>query len=571
MFTSRTDMGGQYAIPAHGSGSGFGYGNATFNGEVWDIYAEAEDDLPIWTDYTAQDKWWLTHVLDGLKKMAEAMGKPIGPLGRHIEQGAASVPGAAVPSHEGAHATSLSGSLSETLPTPDALGVNLPNVPMTSTVSWNLKKAPARSHVKIYGPPCGCIDPETGDKTLHFIAGASPVGGELSEFIVSSSGQPPEIVSNVGGERPTLDIRGTKDTGAVTLKIRYTRNGVTSLSAPLTVDFCHIEKIELADGDEHDLAFDLDGKLVVDAKTRAWRGGREVSGELEWDLEKMGAPTSLQSEPSTKKGAHVKFTYENMPRANSDFGEKKLTAKTTGTCDCKREETIRALYPDVDSNHPDDGTPNWFYYWRQTSALPGSARSLTIYQDVVVDPDLPGHPIARYDQKSQRILISRDVFGTRACRDEVDPENHFPTGRHAQGIDCFGETVRHELQHRADAVAWWGGPAGPYAVSLLDWFLGDWDHDQVPNKVEDSLAQCKAGAWTNAPIDAAKLLTLQDDLVARGKQTWFTCRKRPFADVTDAEINAYWQGWMWPIGSVDSEDWSCGDLSKPWTGKKCGR
>lgn len=56
-----------------------------------------------------------------------------------------------------------------------------------------------------------------------------------------------------------------------------------------------------------------------------------------------------------------------------------------------------------------------------------------------------------------------------------------------------------------------------------------------------------------------------------GKDTWFTCQRRPFQDVTDAEINAYYQGWTWPIGSVDGEDWSCGELSKQWTGKKCGR
>ncbi len=66
-------------------------------------------------------------------------------------------------------------------------------------------------------------------------------------------------------------------------------------------------------------------------------------------------------------------------------------------------------------------------------------------------------------------------------------------------------------------------------------------------------------------------MTLQNDLIERGKRTWFTCQKRPFIDVSDAEIDAYEQGWTWPVGSVDREDWSCGDLSKQWSGKKCGR
>jgi hypothetical protein len=202
--------------------------------------------------------------------------------------------------------------------------------------------------------------------------------------------------------------------------------------------------------------------------------------------------------------------------------------------------------------------------------VPAEARPMLEYSQNVSDPNMPGQAIARYDQQSQKILISDAVFGAKACRGEVD-EHRVPTGRQDEGIDCFGNTVRHELQHRTDAITWWGGPGGPYAVNLLEWFLEDWDHDQVPNTVEESLAECKPGEWTSAPIDLAKVLTMQDELIERGKRTWFTCKQRPFGDASDAEINAYRQGWTFPVGSVDSEDWSCGELSKQWSGKKCGR
>ncbi|MCC7417375.1 MAG: hypothetical protein IT176_09555 [Acidobacteria bacterium] len=569
-FSSTTDMGGLYTIPASGSGGGFGYGSVEFNGETWEIHAGAEDDLEIRVDYTDQDRVWATQGLGAmLVEMAKAMGQPIPSLSAHVEKESVGVPGATVPARAAPGATSLSGSISETVPGgADAMG-GIGTIPATYTYTWRLTKGPARSHVRIYGPECGCLDADATDKALHFIAGASPAGGTFSEFIVSSDGAAPQVDANVGGEQPSLDITGTRDTGSVTLRIRYTRNGTTAESAPFIVDFCAIDRLELADGNEHDLAFDLDGRLVVEAKTKAWRGGKDVSAELQWEIEEMGSPTSLGAEPSEKKGERITFTYQNMPKRNADFGPKKLTARTTGRCACQQEETIRTFYPDIDSNHPDDGTPNWFYYWKQTSAVPSGARPMVEFREMVSDPNMPGRPIAKYDHQTQKILISDAAFGVKACRGEVD-EGRMPTGRQAEGIDCFGETVRHELQHRADAVAWWGGPGGPYGVNLLEWFLKDWDHDQVPNTVEESRPDCQPGEWTNAPIDLAKVVAQQGELVERGRRTWFTCRERPFADASDAEIDAYRQGWTWPLGSANSEDWSCGNLSKQWQGKKCG-
>jgi hypothetical protein len=559
-----------YAVPVTGSGSGFGYAGVSFDGSEWYIHAAADEDVPVRIDYTQQDKAWENYsIITLLKEIARASGQPAPSAGPRIERGTFGVPGASVPARGASNVTTLSGSASETVPGgADAMG-GPGTIPLEATVTWNLRKGPARSHVRVYGSDCGCIDPGETQTSMRFIAGASPAGGEFSEFIVTASGQQPEILSNAGGEQPSLEIAGTRETGTVTLKIRYRRNGIVAESEPFTVEFCDIEDIELADGDEHDLAFDLDGRLDVEAKAKAWRGGRDVTGGLEWDLEEMGAPTSLAAEPSEQKGERIRFTYTGLPRRNSDFGPKRLTATIGGTCDCEREEIVRTFYPDVADDHPDDGTPNWFYYWKQTSAVPDEVKPILHYLPSISDPNMPGRPIARYDHASQRILISSDVFGRGACRGQVDATGA-PAGRTAEGIDCFGETVRHELQHRADAIAWWGSPAGPYQVNLLEWFLKDWDHDQVPNTVEERLAGCRPGEWVNAPLDLARLLTMQHDLIERGKRTWFTCQKRPFSDVTDAEINAYEQGWTWPIGSADREDWSCGELSKQWNGKKCG-
>lgn len=566
------DMAGYYTIPTHGAGSGVGTSNVEFNGTDWEIGVEADDDFKTLTDYTAQDRVIATKVFGFVLEIAKAMGQNVNLDATHIEEGLQGPAPVLVSSSGGANATTLTGSKIVTIPDSSRIG-GFAGVPSTITVRWSLKKGPVTPHVKIYGPECGCIEGDATDKSLHFTAGATPRGGTFSEFIVTSTGKMPEITENEGGEKPSLQITGTKDTGTVTVKIRYTRNGARSESAPFTVNFCQIETIELADN-EHDIGFGLDGKLIVNAKAKLWRGGREVKDELEWEIDKMGSPTSLEAEPSSKKGDQIKFTYVNMPRKNSDFGAKTITARTKGACACERRETIRTFFPDVDTNHPDDGTPNWYYYWKQTGAVPPIARGWLKYEESITDPFQPGNPIARYDHATQKILISSLVFAKGACRDEVTPGTNTKTGRHAEAIDCFGETVRHELQHRTDAIDWWGSPAGPYGVDLSDWFLNDWDHDLVPNEVETLLTGCKPGTRIDMTVDVLKALTLRDkeDLIERGKKTWFTCAQRPFRqDTTDAEINAYWKGWTWPIGSVDAEDWSCGDLSKQWKGKKCGK
>lgn len=558
-FSSTLDMGGQYSIPTRGSGSGTAYAGASYD-EGWTVGADADSEIAVRTDHTAEDLWWYENfpLVVLAKEFAKAEGRSVPPPGPRVENGAVGVPGMRAASRGAANATTLSGSETETSISSQELG-GLPTIPMTTTVTWNLTKRGVPPRARIYGPECGCLDADATEKTLRFIAGASPGGGEFSEFVVTSTGQMPEILSNTGGEQPSLEISGTKDTGTVTLKIRYTRNGTRIDAAPMTVTFCAIDDIELADGNEHDLSFNGNDELKVDAKAKAWRGGEDVSSELEWNLDAMGAPTSLSAEPSTKKGDHVTFKYAGLPSSNTDFGEKTLTATVGGNCACERHETIRAFFDPENNNHPGDESPNWFYYWKQTPGAPAAARPLLTFQETISLDDNPSaRSIARYLHQSEKIVLAAALF-TEGCRHEVDRDIHQPTGRQATGIDCFAETIRHEMQHRADAISWWGSPQGPWAVNLAEWFLKDYDHDIVPNDTETALPGCMPGTLLSSPSPTAS------------KYTWYTCDARPFNDATDAEINAYWEGWTWPIGSIDRGDWSCGKNAKQWQGKNCGK
>jgi len=43
-----------------------------------------------------------------------------------------------------------------------------------------------------------------------------------------------------------------------------------------------------------------------------------------------------------------------------------------------------------------------------------------------------------------------------------------------------------------------------------------------------------------------------------------SCYERPFTDVGDLEVNAYWAGWQWQTGSLNAQDWACGPKGKQW-------
>lgn len=154
--------------------------------------------------------------------------------------------------------------------------------------------------------------------------------------------------------------------------------------------------------------------------------------------------------------------------------------------------------------------------------------------------------VGRYDHETETIQLSDGVIRDDGCRDAVEPAPpHPPTGRPAArtGDRLLRRDVRHELQHRTDAIEWWGSPRGAYRDSSGGLF-SDPDGDHVPSAVESTLAGCSSFGQKS-------------------------CDARPFDDVTDSEIRAYYSGWQWPLGSVDRDDWSCGDKSKQWHGKSC--
>ncbi|MGE3276852.1 MAG: hypothetical protein AB7O67_17205 [Vicinamibacterales bacterium] len=448
--------------------------------------------------------------------------------------------GVEVPAGGPATVATLSGSYTQ----PTALGQF--QVAGTETVTWSLTRVtpPSTPRVTIRGPECGCLDPDRPEGTsFRFSAFAAPGGGEFSSFTVTAEGAAPEILVNDGGEQPALELLATRDTGAVTLDITYERDGRTIKAPSRRVEFCLVEPVEIVGG-THDYAFDGRGMLTVQARGRAWHNGQDVSGQLRWEAEAMGRPTRLETTPFDGVGQDITFRYQGLPEANADFGQKRITARSReGRCACERETRVRAFFDPEARTHPgQEDVPNWFHYWRQTPAA-AAVRPVLHYVPVVRDRD--GRIVlALYEGETGRIFVGDLIPTPLGCRPAVSAPGAPPVSRErATGLDCFAETLRHEVQHRDDAIEWWGDAAGPASAGMTVMWQ-DFDSDQVPNRVESQLPGCS--------------VTSQ-----------MSCDARPFDDVTDAEIRAYYTGWTWPLGSLNREDWSCGPLAKQWSGGSC--
>ena len=53
-------------------------------------------------------------------------------------------------------------------------------------------------------------------------------------------------------------------------------------------------------------------------------------------------------------------------------GRKKLSVRLkVGDCEAKATANVRLFFPAFATNNPGGGEPNWFYYWKQTSAAVG--------------------------------------------------------------------------------------------------------------------------------------------------------------------------------------------------------
>lgn len=418
----------------------------------------------------------------------------------------------------------------------------------TGSVQVRLRKGVGQPDVIVEGPHCACGADATAEVTAR-----STSGDVVFERFEVKGAPPGTVRRNEGGRVARLVVgNAAKAGGPVEAVAVYRHRGNIRRAPPHAVHLALVEQPKIADNEKWggkggaDFAFDGGdrGHVEFQAEGRAWLDGKDASKSLRW----LADAAYLRPEPLV--GARAKFQADGLPRSNAEFGRKEIRATLEEQgCACQSEPAeVRIFYWRDARNSPERRRPNWAYYWAQTRAGQGIAFELG---RAPCGRDL-GQSGGMYDYCSDAVYLPEDK-PRKTCR--------HPRGRSKgnEGIDCFAQTLRHERHHQVELKEWWmGRPITPVS-------LDDPDGDLMPIWVEGRYG-CKEGAPGPAGL-ALNPTQIWDQLeeAIRKRQfrnTQFSCPvgrgagKRPFDDVIDSEINAYWVGWSWPTGSADDEDWA---------------
>jgi hypothetical protein len=206
-------------------------------------------------------------------------------------------------------------------------------------------------------------------------------------------------------------------------------------------------------GDYSDVSYTFDaaskGVCTIDAAGTC--GVPSLDPNLEWDVAAMSASTR-SSIPDPAKGASVTFKYTGLPSSNSELGAKLLNLVYPGLAIIGQDVLI--FFAKTASNNPGGSSPNWYYYWSQTSASYGTHT---------------------YNSHTSSHLGHCD-WVTGAWRAFICK----PSESH--DINKYATTCRHEAQHVTDLSSWW-----PSGYPTFFPASNDSDGDMVPDALESSL------------------------------------------------------------------------------------
>jgi hypothetical protein len=225
---------------------------------------------------------------------------------------------------------------------------------------------------------------------------------------------------------------------------------------------------------------------------------QSISGtQISWDPNPPHSPTG------------VTLTLTTLPSSNSLFGSKWVSVSVDAV---SHTHHYTLYFPEEALNNPGHITPNWFYYWKQTSANYG-----TVYYDV------------------DSALGYTDYIGGawKAFLGHEDNEGFTPPegdngGNLLDGIDNFAWTARHEGRHVTTNTSWYPNDYDPSF---------DGDNDGMPNAQEATLGGTQQNPIHGGPFTAGVWDTDGDTL----------------PDVEDYTDNTQA---AWTEGSADGSDWA---------------
>jgi hypothetical protein len=220
--------------------------------------------------------------------------------------------------------------------------------------------------------------------------------------------------------------------------------------------------------------------------------------EWKWQIQGLGGPTKGTSfedwdttETITPEVSSPTTRYFGDHDFKIDFTFKDIKGSRINT---QKEVVNLKLFFKKYGDYDNNGIPNWYEYWSESSASIGNHK---------YDAETPYY--GYYPHGEHYFYIGYIASGKN------DQTEHM-------GIDCFAETVIHENTHMTDYLNWW--PKG-YDENK------DLDRDKIPDNIEPSLG-----------FDPTKPDTDGDREI-------------------DFEDRGYDAEWTWKAGSANQEDWSC--------------
>jgi hypothetical protein len=202
--------------------------------------------------------------------------------------------------------------------------------------------------------------------------------------------------------------------------------------------------------------------------------------------------------------------FNGLPQRNDQFGEKEASIQYKRIEIDKNKYEV--FYSKYEWTNPGKESPNWYYYWKQTSANKGE------------------HGFD-YTTKHVAVTSSSPPYRFRIGSGSAEAYPTLKVGANANqnlnGIDTFAWVTRHEYRHQEQLSGWWG--IGGRIAEL------DLDRDLIPDNLEATIPASEGGPYdptlhNTYPHDDPRL-------------------------TNDLERHCVFTQEPWDIGSANREDW----------------
>ena len=170
------------------------------------------------------------------------------------------------------------------------------------------------------------------------------------------------------------------------------------------------------------------------------------------------AGSDLTVAPNPPHTLNPVYTDDKLPNSNDEFGDKQLTVSGPGGTP-SGTTTVKIFFGRNGTDHPEiqagelpnwlrntaEGSasiPNWYYYWKQTSANFG--------EHVLADGSLTPAP---WDPNGLKTTIGRDCWSSKnntwpLIGPPAESNQFAPLVVSVSGIDKYAWTCRHEAMHK---------------------------------------------------------------------------------------------------------------------------